>query len=70
MKQIHREALRFLIASVIIAGAWAIAPLETSCSSAAWQKYENSVASRSVQAYGKDSGDSQQVGVGYTVRYK
>ncbi len=67
MKQIHREALRFLIAAVIIAGACALAP---GCNSAAWQKYENSVASRSVQAYGKDSGNSQQVGVGYTVRYK
>ncbi len=67
MKQIHREALRFLIAAVIIAAAWAFAP---GCSSAAFQKYENTVASRSVQAYGKDSGDSQQVGVGYTVRYK
>ncbi len=67
MKQIHREALRFLIAAVIIAAAWAFAP---GCSSAQWQKYENTVASRSVQAYGKDSGNSQQVGVGYTVRYK
>ncbi len=67
MNRIHREAIRFAIAAAIIAGACALAP---GCSSAAWQKYENTVASRSVQAYGKDSGDSQQVGVGYTVRYK
>ncbi len=67
MSRIHREALRFAIAAAIIAGATAMSP---GCSSEAFQKYENSVASRSVQAYGKDSGDSQQVGVGYTVRYK
>ncbi len=67
MSRIHREALRFALAAAIIAGAYAVAP---GCSSTAFQKYENSVASRSVQAYGKDSGDSQQVGVGYTVRYK
>ncbi len=54
------------IAGVVLLAGCAL----SGCSSAAWQKYESSVDSRSVRVYGKDSGDSQQVGVGYTVHYK
>ena len=36
MKMVHRQTLRFVIASILIAGCWAIAPMGCSTSNETW----------------------------------
>jgi hypothetical protein len=61
----QRQLLRFAIFAVLFFLYWL-----AGCSSTAFQKYESSVDSRSIEGYGKDSGNSASAGLKYTVHYK